>query len=149
MISFSEWEKWVAYVLSVSVVCERTLHSHKVHESFFHRSPSVRSRPSLSVQPVLLRRVSSLLICKETRIFIYYSIYPLFNQKGPIEIQYLFHQGVLVKKAADHNNEYDKEVSCKKKKYKDGYDTAKTQHTRQKTYGDQGLKRIMADSNTS
>lgn len=42
-----------------------------------------------------------------------------------------------------------KRFHVKKKKYKDGYDTAKTQHTRQKTYGDQGLKRIMADSNTS
>lgn len=46
---------------------ERTLHSHVEQESFFHRSPSVRSRPSRSVQSVLLRRASSLLIWKHTR----------------------------------------------------------------------------------
>lgn len=45
---------------------ELTVHSHMVQESFFHRSPSVRSRPSRSVQSVLLRRASSFLIYKET-----------------------------------------------------------------------------------
>lgn len=49
------------------IYVEHTLHSHMVQGSFFHRSPSVRSCPSLSVQSVLLRRASSLLICKDTR----------------------------------------------------------------------------------
>ena len=53
--------------MCVCVMCGHTLHSHMVQESFFHRSPSVRSRPSLSVQSVLLRRASSLLICKDKK----------------------------------------------------------------------------------
>lgn len=48
---------------------ERTLQSQMVQESCFQRSPSLRSRPSLSVQSVLLRRVSSLLICKDRSIY--------------------------------------------------------------------------------
>lgn len=55
------------FALHIDLHVERTLHSHMVQESFFHRSPSVRSRPSISVQSVLLRRASSLLICKDTR----------------------------------------------------------------------------------
>ena len=54
-------------VLHFDLYDKHTLHSHMVQESFFHRSPSVRSRPSLSVQSVLLRRVSSLLICEDTK----------------------------------------------------------------------------------
>lgn len=48
-----------------------SLHSHVVQESFFHRSPSVRSRPSLSVQSVLLRRASSLLICFRKLVMVF------------------------------------------------------------------------------
>ena len=55
------------FTLHFDVYVKHTLHSHMVQESFFHRSPSARSRPSLSVQSVLLRRVSSLLICEDTR----------------------------------------------------------------------------------
>lgn len=43
----------------------RTRHSHVVQASFFHFSSLERSRPSSSVQSVLLRRASSLLICRK------------------------------------------------------------------------------------
>lgn len=48
---------------------KHTLHSHKVQESSFHRSPSLRSCPLLSVQSVLLRRFSSRLICEQKHVF--------------------------------------------------------------------------------
>lgn len=56
---------------STKQVTWASLHSQVVQESFFHRSPSVRSRPSLSVQSVLLRRASSLLICFRKLVMVF------------------------------------------------------------------------------